>query len=227
MIVGLDTAGPVIGVGLLTTERCLTRVERVSRGSETRLIPWLMELCEEAAVDLSEIQGIAVAQGPGAFTGLRVGLATAVGLAMSLEVPVLPIMSLHSRAERVFSTLAEPRKPVLSMLDARKGRVYAALYGPDGERLQGPLDVEPRLACGWSADPFVATGEGSVVYRKWVEEAQGALVPGAEDPAVDRLCELGWRRLRQGQGCDPLESKPVYLRAPDAKPPSRSPFGGL
>jgi len=89
------------------------------------------------------------------------------------------------------------------------------------------LDIDPRLACGWSAGPFVATGEGSVVYREVVEEAGGVLVPVAEHPAVDRLCELGRRNLRQGGGCNALESKPVYLRAPDATPPPLSPFGGL
>ena len=96
----MDTAGPVIGVGVLTDEVCLTKHERVRRGSETRLIPWLIELTEQAGVALRDCQGVAVAQGPGAFTGVRVGLSTAAGLATSLNVPVLPVMSLAPRAEQ-------------------------------------------------------------------------------------------------------------------------------
>jgi tRNA threonylcarbamoyladenosine biosynthesis protein TsaB len=227
VIIGMDTSGPVIGVGLLAGEVRLTKSERVSRGSETRLIPWLIELTERAGVLLPDCEGIAIAQGPGAFTGVRVGLSTAVGLAMSLNVPALPVMSLQPRAEQVRLSSINPQGfAVLSMLDARKGRVYAALYTAGGELVEGPADIDPVLACGWAKGPFVATGEGSLVYRQHVEEAQGVVVAFAEDPALERLCELGRQSLLKGKGCDPFDLRPLYLRAPDAKPPAPSSFGG-
>ena len=92
-ILAIDTAGPVIGVALLVHEDVRVRTERVLRGSESRLAPWVAQLCEEAGMRVADIDAIAVSEGPGAFTGLRVGLATALGLAHGIGCPVLPISS--------------------------------------------------------------------------------------------------------------------------------------
>lgn len=211
-VLAIDTAGPVIGVALAVDGEVSARTERVTRGAEARLVPWATALCEEAGFRLSELDGIAVATGPGAFTGLRVGLATAVGLAQAIGCPVWQGDSLESRARAVGGDR------VLSMLDARKQRVYAASYEA-GARVAGPADIPPDEALGWMQAPFVATGEGALVYASMVREAGGELAPQADDPCVHVLARLGSQGLARGEGSDPLAVRPVYLRAPDARPP--------
>ena len=110
-------------------------------------------------------------------------------------------------------------QPVLSMLDARKGRVYAAWYDRDGGRVHGPADVGPDVAMSWATEPFVATGEGALVYAESVIAAGGTVAPHADDPAVRSLARRGAAGLAAGQGIDPVAVEPLYLRAPDAKRP--------
>jgi tRNA threonylcarbamoyladenosine biosynthesis protein TsaB len=215
-VVAFDTAGPVIGVALCTPAGVSSRRERVARGAESRLVPWAVELCEEVGLDLRALGGVAVTDGPGAFTGLRVGLATASGLAMALSVPLWTAMSLRPRAE-----LARGDSPVLAMLDARKSRVYAALYSASGALVAGPADVDPAVALGWTGPGFVATGEGALVYADAVQAVGGRVAEGADSPCVEQLAVLAAAGLARGEGAPPWELRPRYLREPDARPPRR------
>ena len=138
-IVAFDTAGPVVGVALLCADGVVERNERSLRGAESRLVPWMQELLAETGLSTRDLDGIAVSNGPGAFTGLRVGLSSAIGVALSVGVPLYPCSSLRSRAAH----LQHHDGPVLSMLDARKGRVYAAVFSKEGTVIAGPGDVDP------------------------------------------------------------------------------------
>ena len=150
-LVAFDTAGPVIGVAVTDGSRRIVRTERVTRGAEARLVPWAVAACAELGFELGALDGVAVAVGPGAFTGIRVGLATACGLAQALDVPVWPGDSLATRAAR-----ARTDAPVLAALDARKGRVYAALHAPDGSVLRPAADVDPDVAFAWASPGTIA-----------------------------------------------------------------------
>ncbi len=211
MILAIDTVAPVVGVALLDGLRCATRVERVVRGTETRLPAWIRALCAEFDVGPGAITGVAVAVGPGAFTGLRVGIATATGLAMALGVPVWPCDGLRPRAERV------GRGEVLALLDARKGRFYAARYR-HGQELSPPADVAPEVALAGLSAGFFAVGEGAVVLRAAIEAAGGQVADGADQPGVEQLARLGEAAFSAGQGRDPVEIRPLYVREPDAIP---------
>jgi tRNA threonylcarbamoyladenosine biosynthesis protein TsaB len=213
-VLAIDTAGPVVGVGLLDGDVARARTARVERGTDALLLAWVDELAGAAGIRLSDLDGIGVAAGPGAFTGLRVGLATAAGLALALGVPLWSAGSLAPRAAAAAGTL-----PVLALLDARKARVYAALVDVDGHVRHGPDDVPPEAALAWTDGPFVATGEGALVYGAVVEAAGGRVHPRADDPAVDVLARLAAEALRAGEGRPATEIAPVYLRAPDARPP--------
>jgi tRNA A37 threonylcarbamoyladenosine modification protein TsaB len=107
---------------------------------------------------------------------------------------------------------------VLAVLDARKNRVYASLF-EDGVEVRGPADVPPAEALSWLSSPFVASGEGAVVYAALVEAAGGTVHDDAERPAVDMLAELGVEAFLRGLGADAAALQPEYIRAPDAKPP--------
>jgi tRNA threonylcarbamoyladenosine biosynthesis protein TsaB len=208
-VLAIDTAGPVAGVAWDDGLRVEVRAERLSRGTEQRLPAWIEEL---AGGRLAELDGIAVAAGPGAFTGLRVGLATAAGLAQALGVPVWPAPSLLPRAHA-----AGLGGRLLVMLDARKSRVYAALWEGDA-LVRGPADVPPEEALGWPGRPFRATGEGALVYRALVEAAGGSLVEQPDDPGVHELARLGRDALARGGGVRPEALTAGYLRPADAVP---------
>ncbi|MFK7929812.1 MAG: tRNA (adenosine(37)-N6)-threonylcarbamoyltransferase complex dimerization subunit type 1 TsaB [Myxococcota bacterium] len=211
-ILGIDTCGPVIAVGVTGADgRLRQRSERVTRGAEARLIPWAVELCAEAGFSLADLDGVAVAAGPGAFTGLRVGLAAGCGVAMGANCLLWTGSSLASRA---WSHL--DKGPVLSMLDARKSRVYAELFGGGSH---GAGDVPPEEAVAWSDGPFVAVGEGAIVYRDRVIEAGGHVVDSADEPGMEGLLMLARVGFETGEAQAPELARPVYLRAPDAKIP--------
>ncbi|MFT4622923.1 MAG: tRNA threonylcarbamoyladenosine biosynthesis protein TsaB [Myxococcota bacterium] len=215
MVVVFDTCGPVIGVAAATAGAVAVRTERIARGAERRLVPWALEVCAELGGTFDDVVGVGAAHGPGAFTGLRVGLSAAAGLAFALGVPVWTADSLLHRR-----LTADSDGRVLVLLDARKSRVYAALY--DGEvLLEGPADVAPGAAGAWSSDPFVATGEGAVVYAAVVEAAGGSVAARATDPGVGQLARGAWHAIAAGAGGAPESVSPVYIRAPDAKPPRR------
>lgn len=210
-VLALDTSSSVIGVGLWADGSGIARTERVQRGAEARLVPWAMALCEVKGMRLQDLDAIAIAAGPGAFTGLRVGMATAVGLATGLERPLWSASSLLARGARVGGD-------VLVMLDARKGRVYAGWYR-EGRIERGPADVPPQEALCWPEGPFMATGEGALAYRPLVLAAGGTVVDDADSPAVEDLARLGAIAVAHGEGKSPFDAHVFYVRAPDARLP--------
>jgi tRNA threonylcarbamoyladenosine biosynthesis protein TsaB len=210
-LIGVDTAGPHIGVVVADEEGVRWRSGRLDRGAERVLVPWLHEL---RPAGLSGIEAVAVANGPGAFTGVRVGVATALGLALGLDIPVIPLLSLAPRAAAVGGGL------VLSLLDARKGRMYAAWY--EAGVLRGPVVDAPidEVLQGVSA-PFVATGEGALVCRAAIEAAGGRVFDRAEDPALSCLLTLAAQSADRAVPADQII--PFYLRDADAVPPRSAP----
>lgn len=209
----LDTAAPVAGIGLWDGQRAHERTLRVTRGTE-EVLPGLIEvICRDATIAVGQVEGVGVVVGPGAFTGLRVGVATAAGLASALGVPVWPASSLFIRAAR-----AGFGGDLLVCLDARKGRVYAAHW--HNETLaNGPGDVAPEVALSWLEQrPFRATGEGAMVYAGLIAAAGGTVVGQADQPGTGLLARLSSEALARGQGIDPIELRTEYLREPDAIP---------
>ena len=117
-VLGIDTAGPVVGVALWTPDGEKLWSQRVVRGADTVLIPAISEMLS----DVDELDCVAVTVGPGAFTGLRVGVATALGIAVSRGVPVVPVSSLEARASM------ERGAHVLALLDVGKCVDFAVLF---------------------------------------------------------------------------------------------------
>jgi tRNA threonylcarbamoyladenosine biosynthesis protein TsaB len=183
-------------------------------GHATRLLPLAAKLLAAAGIDWSELERIAVGVGPGTFTGLRVGLATAHGLAQSLVVPLVGVSSLRALA------LGGPReRPVLAAIDARRGEVFLAGY-QGGMCLLEPSPVAPAalsgVLAGTGVTDWLAIGDGAVRYREHFERL-GAQVPpddaGGHRIAAPALCELATLAV---DGEQPV--MPDYLRAPDAQP---------
>ena len=210
VVLALDTAGPRIGAALWDGE-CRTFSDRVVRGADAVLSQGLADLLEGAAPpDL-----LAVSVGPGAFTSLRVGVASALGISLARGCKVVPFTSLEARAY-----LARGER-VLALLDARKGRAYAALYDRrDGElvRIGEERDLPPEDAGALAQGaPFAAIGEGALVWRDLVVAAGGTVVDDADCPPVAWMAQQAGDR--HSQALNPEEVRLRYLRAPDAKKP--------
>lgn len=177
------------------------------------LMPAIAKVMGEAGIGFDELEAIAVGRGPGTFTGLRIGVATARALAQAQSLELRPVSSLAALA----AGIEAPSR--LAVIDARRGEVFAALFEHGAARI-GPLvataqELASRLA---NARPRpLAAGDGSVRFRQ-VLEAAGVGVLDDESPA-HVVRGLHVCRLAAGvPGEAPEAVLPDYLRDPDARP---------
>ena len=203
----VDTAGPVVGLaGFEDGAVVYTASARVAAGTEA----WLGEHLERALAALGGLDRVAVTVGPGAFTGVRVGVAAALGAAFARAVPVAPLSSLSLRA-----ALAPGEPRVLSLLDARKGRLYAGWFDTRSPvpRPLGP-EVDALPADDVAGSPGAAVGEGAAVYAAAVTGAGHRIAPEAAISPVAR----GWMLAVATEPTSPEGVGLRYLREPDARP---------
>ena len=221
LVLCVDCAAPVVGLSIGPADGLgppwARWSSRVSRGADGLLAPELEAQLALAARRGGALQRVAVTIGPGTFTGLRVGLATALGVAVALDLPVVPLCSLAARAAMVAGG-----GPVLALLDARKGRFYGACFeGPDAAlQLAEPRDAE--LADLLPAGPFVAVGEGAVVAAERLRAAGGRVAPDADAPPLEAMARLAAHL----PGIDAALVELAYIRPPDAQVPRHLPTAG-
>lgn len=206
-ILAIDTAGPVVGVCMWSDEDSHVWTARVGRDADSAIGPVLAEM-----LSLSSPVAVAVTIGPGAFTGLRVGVSAALGVATALGIPVVPISSLVARAH-----LVETDDRVLALLDARKSRFYGQWFhgqsgtlSPSGEAQDLPLG---ELLHGGR---FVAVGEGALVAADAIRAAGGVVSQRAGECPVSMVGKLAWSA--RDRAVDPGQVALAYLREPDARP---------
>jgi tRNA threonylcarbamoyladenosine biosynthesis protein TsaB len=163
------------------------------------------------------VEGLAVGLGPGSFTGLRVGIATARALGLSRGLPVTGVCTLDALG----LALAEPAADSLrlAVVDARRGEVFASLYSPAGERLWEPQVYPPEQLAERTAaltGARLAAGSGAVRFRRQLV-SRGVEVPDDSDPvhrvAARHVCALAAGSAGEG----PVPVVPIYIRPPDAE----------
>ena len=224
-LLALDTATPATTVALrLSDEKLLTRRHEPGPGERpghvSELLPLVLALLGEAGIGFAELDRIAVGVGPGTFTGLRIGVATARALAHAHGLPLVGVSTLRALAAGAAGPAgrAERAPAVLAVLDARRGEAFAAAWAAD-EQLLAPAALAPEaLAEQAAALPAgtLAIGDGAVRFRT-VLEAAGAAVP-PDDSAVHRVEAAVHARLAAGMDPDAADAVlPTYLRLPDAE----------
>jgi tRNA threonylcarbamoyladenosine biosynthesis protein TsaB len=211
-VLAIDTAGPEIGVaGVVRSSAPLVWTARVVRGADAVLLPAIARTLEALDRRGASLVGVAVSVGPGAFTGLRVGLSAALGIAVSRRVPVYAEGSLAARA-RLVST-----RPVLVLLDARKQRFYGQWFGAAGP--MGPAADRPLAE--WLAEAEgagVALGEGALVARERLEADGWTIPPSAGVVPVVALAEAALSGRISAS--DAAGVRLQYVRPPDARKPT-------
>jgi tRNA threonylcarbamoyladenosine biosynthesis protein TsaB len=218
-LLGFDTSTAASSACVLRSDgqafEIAPAAERLGRppAHASELMPAIEDAMSRAALDWPELDAIAVGVGPGAFTGLRIGVATARGLAHATGLPLRPVSSLAALAAGIE---ADER---LAVIDAKRGEVFALLEAPgvpdwEPEALSPEALAERVRASG--ASPLSA-GDGSVRFRQALEAAGITVAPDEAGAHVVRGLHVC--RLAQGVGDEPPEAVlPDYLRAPDAKP---------
>jgi tRNA threonylcarbamoyladenosine biosynthesis protein TsaB len=208
IVLGLDTCLSACSVAVLDGERVLAaRSEVMARGHQERLAPMAEAVMAEAGLPFSALQRIGATVGPGSFTGLRVGVAFAKGLAAALGVAAVGVGTLEALA-------AQADGLVFAAIDARRDQLYLQAF-EDGRPLMAPDALHrdtaaARLAEIGAGRALTLIGSGAALLAPMVPAARIVAAEGADARDVARLAA---RR-------SPAPLKPLYLRAPDAKLPA-------
>ncbi|MBI2367700.1 MAG: tRNA (adenosine(37)-N6)-threonylcarbamoyltransferase complex dimerization subunit type 1 TsaB [Deltaproteobacteria bacterium] len=237
-IVGIDTSSATASVALLEdgqliAERChpgsiagdVAGLAGFKSNHAAVLIPLIESAVRQARVSLPEVSGIAVAIGPGSFTGLRIGLSTVKGLAYGWGIPVVGVSTLLAQAARV----GEFDGVICALLDARKHEVYVALFRKSKRgltRLTEDLlvpaeDVIGQMRSRIGSMPCLFIGDGARRYEKLLLDALGVKARlCAEDSASScaaAVARLGMERFRNSESDELGTLVPVYLRPSEAE----------
>ena len=213
-LLAVETSTLAGGVALLDDDRVLGEyVLDVRVTHSERLMPAIDRLLRDAGWTVSAVEGLAVAVGPGSFTGLRIGLSTAKGLAWSLGVPLAAVPTLDALA----ASLPFAGLPVCPVLDARKGEVYCSLYRWDGAAMRREWDylaIPPESLAVRLAEPTILLGDGGASIPS--RHARVA-PPHRRLPSPAAVGVLGLARFRAGDVVSATELSPLYLRPSEAE----------
>lgn len=222
-LLALETATEACSVALYLDGQTLERFEIAPRRHAELLLPWIGELLAEAGVAKSQIDAIACSHGPGAFTGVRLAVATLQGLALALDRPALGISTLHALAlpaMRRLDTSSDADVGVLAAIDARMGEVYAGAFVRDAAHGWMALGAETVLPPKQYVAPdspsrWYGAGTGfAAVEGELVKQCGNALVSfdGAALPHAADVAELAVAAFLRGEALSPEHVQPAYLR---------------
>lgn len=220
-ILGLDTATWRASVGLLIDGRVVVEQSQLAHGSHAvSLLPLIDEVLQKAGCPVGALDAVAVSSGPGSFTGLRISLSVAKGLACAGGLRLVGVPTLEALAR----TVEQPPGVICPLLDARKGEVYAATFesGPNGwKRLTPDALLTPEALVKTLPVPCVVLGDAVDVYGSLLEEHWGGqvtLLPfETHAPRGGVVARLGWERLRTGTSADMHALEPLYIRPSEAE----------
>ncbi len=222
LILGIESATVQVGCAIGGHEGVLAAAHS-SRGKRhaENLTPTIDFVRRQARVDLTEISCVAVDLGPGLFTGLRVGVASAKALAHALRVPMIGVPSLDLLA---FPVRFSPRL-IVAAIDARRGELFHAFYRqvPGGvqritpHQVGTPDDLASELLA--ARDECLLVGDGALRYREAFEGLTRVELgdQGLAYPSAASLVQLAHARALREQFVRPWDLQPLYLRAPDAE----------
>jgi tRNA threonylcarbamoyladenosine biosynthesis protein TsaB len=221
LILGIESATARVGCAMANHQGVIAAAH-ATRGRQhaEALVPQIDFIRRQAGVELSDISLVAVDLGPGLFTGLRVGISTAMALAYALKVPMIGVSSLDLVA---YPARFSPRLIAVA-IDARRGELFSALYRkvPGGvQRVSEPRVVAPDvLASDLTAtgEECVLVGDGAVRYREQLDGNPRCepADPALAHPSADSLVQLAHARALREDFVSPAELRPIYLRKPDA-----------
>ncbi len=217
LILAIDTALDACAAGVLDTEagRLIAQESLpMKRGHAEALMPLIARVIKETGLGFASLDRIAVTTGPGSFTGLRVGLSAARGIALAAGKPVVGVTTLTAYAAPVVSKHGE--HPVISAIDARHDQLYLQVVSGNGGSLIRPrvAPLQEALAASRFGAAHLVGNAARILAERW---PPNALPPFTVDPQpAPEIAWVGWLGAAVAPNTAP--AKPYYLRAPDAKP---------
>lgn len=219
-ILGIDSSGLVASAAIADEKNIIAEftVNNKQTHSQT-LLPMIEKVVDMSGIELEQIDAIAIAAGPGSFTGLRIGSATAKGIGLALKKPIVSVPTLEGLAYRVsvFDGLICP------IMDARRGQVYTGIYKADGDGLtclseQKAVDIHDILKELEEYDEKVIfLGDGVEVHRETIENEFVFAPVHLSKQSAAAVAVLGSIYFEQGKTESADEHKPIYLRKSQAE----------
>ncbi|MBS0591644.1 MAG: tRNA (adenosine(37)-N6)-threonylcarbamoyltransferase complex dimerization subunit type 1 TsaB [Proteobacteria bacterium] len=223
-LLAIDTATEACSAALSVGDAIIERSELAPRRHAELILPMIESLLAEAGLARRDLGGIAVGRGPGAFTGVRLAISVAQGLALGLDVPVVPVSSLAALALDAPDDATHRAAPILAAIDARMGEIYAGAFRRTDDGLVEAISIETvGTAEKWNRPQSVQSNSvrWSVVGSGWAAypSALAARLPapplfadGARFPQARAVLRLAMPRFARGEGAAPDAALPVYLR---------------
>jgi tRNA threonylcarbamoyl adenosine modification protein YeaZ len=219
-ILAIDTALAACAVAVLDTEQGAASASEsvpMIRGQAEALMPMIARVMDEMNIEFAELDRIAVTTGPGSFTGLRVGISAARGIALAATKPAVGLSTLAAYAAPHIAQ--DDSLPVVAVIDARHDHIYMQVFGAGGRTLISPRIAPIReavRAATWGPSRVVGSGANLIVAAWPSGEPPPTLVDARPSPDINWVARLG--AAADGHG----PPKPLYLRAPDAQPQDAS-----
>jgi tRNA threonylcarbamoyladenosine biosynthesis protein TsaB len=212
-VLAIDTALSACAAGVIEAPDRIVAEEslELTRGHAEALMPLIARVMDRAGIGFPELDRIAVTVGPGSFTGLRVGIAAARGIALATGKPAVGVSTLAALAA---PHLCEGNAPVAAAIDARHEHVYFEMFGSAGRVVRSPRLIPVREAARAASTAGLIVGSGAeMLARIW---PSGTAIPTLEAKPAPDLAALA----RLGALANPAYAlpKPLYLRRPDARP---------
>src|SRR5476651_1416640 len=215
-VLAIDTALEACSAAVLDTELG-TIVAHESlpmlRGHAEALLPLIARVMDRAGLEFAALDRIAVTTGPGSFTGLRVGIAAARGIALAAGKPAVGLSTLAAYAAPFIA--ADDTLPVVAAIDARHDHIYLQVFGPGGRTLVAPrlISLRDALRATTTGAPRVVGTGAKMLTDAWPSgERPPSKVDTRRAPDIDWVARLGAAAIDTG-----TPPKPLYLRAPDAQ----------
>ncbi len=226
MLLAVDTACGTCSVAVADAQGALLAFmeERDSARQAERLLPMMEEVLHQMQLTYSDLSALATTIGPGSFTGVRIGMAAMLGISLATGLPVYGITTLEAIAWEVFSALPfalpEPLvfPPVLVLLNAMRGQVYAQRFAEDGIPINEPALIDVSAIPSWLGTGEIIAGNCSAIVREILPEINPAYLLPEMMPHASQAAALAAKHL--ASGIAPADNlAPLYIRAPDAKLP--------
>lgn len=223
IILALETATMCGSVALVAENSCLAEFSlQTGETHSRRLLAGIDRVLQETGTDWPEVDAVAVSLGPGSFTGLRIGLATAKGLAMAGGVKLIGVGTLDGLAAQLH---AAGKILICPVLDARKKEVYCCFYRCDNlgtpRRLGEYQVISPEALCAMIDEPVVLLGDGAAVYAELFREKLADLlhIPPANAyfPRAATIGLLALDKWQKNEFLDPAGVEPIYIRPSEAE----------
>ena len=220
-VLAIDTAHAVVAVCLMDAQgHVLARdSQQMARGHAEALLPAIQRLLDGADVPFSLLSRVAVVVGPGSFTGIRIGISAARGIGLACGIPVVGISSLSALAAPLIGS--EGTAMIAAAIDAKHGQVYVQGFSARGQVILAPRIAKIRdavRALGDGSLRLVGSGAAIMAVEAWSMGMEADVASDAGSPDIAFVARLGLLA-----DPDQAQARPIYLKAPDARPH----FGGL